>query len=175
MDVDSEIRSDVSSLLDDELDANRRQILLTALHSDTNLRAAWSDYHLIGDALRRSPDLQADLTSRVMDVLRDEPTVLAPRIRPERVRYAAALAASLAGVALVGWLALQPMQSTPWLTQHASLAAAPVARPEPMVAAAVSAANANRMQEYLLAHQAYSPINRLDGGAGYVRTVSALQ
>mgnify|MGYP001466663509 CR=1 FL=1 len=173
MDVDSKIRSEVSSLLDDELDANHRQILLTALHSDTNLRTVWSDYHLIGDALRRSPDLQADLTGRVMDALREEPTVLAPRVRPERIRYAAALAASLAGVAVVGWLALQPMQPTLWLPQHASLAAVSAARPAPVVVAAVSIANAGRMQEYLLAHQAYSPINRLDGGAGYVRTVSA--
>ena len=74
MDVDSKIRSEVSSLLDDELDANHRQILLTALHSDTNLRTVWSDYHLIGDALRRSPDgRDRALEARVFGLSRNRP------------------------------------------------------------------------------------------------------
>lgn len=170
--MDSKMNSELSSLLDNELDADRQQALLTAMHKDAKLHTAWNDYHLIGDALRRSPDLHVDLTSRVMDELRHEPTVLAPRVRPARgaLRYGAALAASLTGVAVVGWLAVQPMQPTPALLQKTPLAAA---LPTKLATAAVTVANASRMQEYLVAHQAYSPSNRFDGGASYIRTVSA--
>lgn len=170
--MDSKMKSELSSLLDDDLGADRRQVLLTAMHNDAELRTAWDGYHLIGDALRRSPDLHVDLTSRVMDELRHEPTVLAPRARPARgaLRYGAALAASLTGVAVVGWLALQPMQPSPSLQQKTPFAAG---LPTKLAAATTTVANAGRMQEYLMAHQAYSPSNRFDGGAGYIRTVSA--
>jgi negative regulator of sigma E activity len=168
--MDSKMKSELSFLLDNELDADRQQVLLTAMRNDAKLRSAWDDYLLIGDALRRSPDLHVDLTSRVMDELRHEPTVLAPRVRPSpgALRYGAALAASLTGVAVVGWLALQPMQPTPSLLQKT-----PLATVQPTKLATVAVANAGRMQEYLVAHQAYSPSNRFDGGASYIRTVSA--
>src|ERR1035437_2890375 len=107
----TEFSAELSSLFDNELlDADRQQALLTALHGNAGLRAAWDDYQLIGDTLRRSPDLAVNLTSRVMDDLRHEPTILAPQVRSARgiSRYAAALAASLAGVGVVGWLALSP-------------------------------------------------------------------
>lgn len=188
-------RSEVSSLMDGELDARRRQVLLTALHSDKGLRAAWSDYHMIGDALRGSAALQSDLTRCVMEGLRSEPVVLAPRALPERrlIRHAAALAASLAGVSVVAWLVLQSGQpgsgpAPSSLPRQAPLAAAVALSPAVAVASVAGAQNpadpkisansmspatAGRMQEYLLAHQAYSPINRFDGGTGYIRTVSA--
>lgn len=189
--TDPEARREISSLMDGELDPDRQQVLLTALHSHKGLRAAWSDYHLIGDALRlrEASALQSDLAGRVMAGLRNEPVVLAPRKPAERglMRYAAALAASLAGVGVVAWLAFQPGQPGPApspMAQKASplpavAALAPALPSSPSSPGAVVAADvanpatAGRMQEYLLAHQAYSPINRFDGGAGYIRTVSA--
>ena len=41
--------------------------------------------------------------------------------------------------------------------------------------AATSPIDADRLQPYLMAHQAYSPGNRFDGGAGYVRTVATIR
>ena len=75
--------------------------------------------------------------------------------------YAAALAASLTGVAIVAWLALSPSVS-PTLVP-------PVAQAKKPVVVATS----ERMQEYLMAHQAYAPSSRIQGGASYIRTISA--
>lgn len=170
------MKSELSSLLDDELESERQLAVLAALHSDPELRAAWGQYHLIGDALRRTPKLHVDLTDRVMAELQREPAILVPQTRENRgvqfahgaLRYAAALA----GVAVVGWLALSGPQ-TASQTLPATLTRS-VVRPEASEPAQVAqAANANRMQSYVVAHRAYAPSNRLDGGAGYVRTVVA--
>mgnify|MGYP000984566451 FL=1 len=84
----------------------------------------------------------------------------------------------MAGVGVVGWLALSAPQTA---SQNAPqrmariVAVAPTAEVPHVVPTAqpVQAGNASRMQAYLVAHQAYSPSNRFDGGAGYVRTVAA--
>lgn len=167
----TELFSELSSLFDNELDADHRQAVLTAMRENAELRATWDDYQLIGDALRRSPDLAVDLTSRVMADLLHEPTILAPQARPARSisRYAAALAASLAGVGVVGWLALSSLAVD---SQKVVFAVAqPVLPTKPTKP--VNVVNTGRMQEYLVAHQAYSPSNHFDGGASYIRTVSA--
>jgi len=154
---------ELSSMLDNELEAHRRQALLAALRSEKNLRVSWDTYILIGDSLRDSPELATDFTANVINALRNEPTILAVPARrtPAVLRSVAALAASLAGVAVVGWLALSPPASQTTM--------APSARaPKPVTAPA-----SERMQEYLMAHQTYSPSSRIQGGASYIRTVSS--
>jgi hypothetical protein len=74
-------------------------------------------------------------------------------------------AASLAAVALVGWLAFAP-QPASQLTTPAPVAQAP-AEAKPNLVPLPTAAN-----DYLLAHQGFSPRVRLQGMAPYVRTVS---
>ncbi len=175
------MKSELSSLLDDELESERQQPVLAALQGDPELRAAWGQYHLIGDALRSTPKLHVDLTDRVMAELQREPTILVPQARASRgvqfayggLRYAAALA----GVAVVGWLALSgPQTASQTLPASLARSAMPQAASEPgPVVQTVQAANANRMQSYLVAHRTYAPNNRLDGGAGYVRTVAAIR
>ncbi len=169
------MKSELSSLLDDELESDRRQAVLTVLCNDAEVRTKWCEYHLIGDALRRTPQLDIDLTARVMAGLQHEPAILAPQPHTARrevgqgvMRYAAAVA----GVAAVAWLALSGPTATQPATQHAqqTLARMVVAtQPE------VQPGNSSRMQAYLVAHQAYSPSNRFDGGAGYIRTVAAIR
>jgi len=157
------MKIELSSMLDHELEAHRQQDLLAALRNQKNLRASWDTYILIGDSLRDSPELATDLTANVINALRNEPTILAVSVRrtPPVLRGVAALAASLAGVAVVGWLALAPPVSQTVI--------APSARaPKPVTAPA-----SERMQEYLMAHQAYSPSSRIQGGASYIRTVSS--
>lgn len=157
------MKTEISCLLDNELETHRQQVVLTALRSDEELRFSWDSYHLIGDTLRGTSGLATNLTSAVMSSLRDEPTVLAPPApRPANLlRNAAALAASLTGVAVVGWLALSPPVP--------QTAMPPVANSSKPAAAATS----ERMQEYLMAHQAYAPSSRIQGGASYIRTISA--
>lgn len=156
------MKNELSSMLDNELDADRYPPLLHALRNQAELRATLDSYLLIGDALRSSGGLSTNLTDSVMAKLDKEPTILAPSRKRATgaFRNIAALAASLTGVAVVGWLAFAPA------TQTAPLpAVAKVAKPEVV-------ATSERMQEYLMAHQAYSPSSRIQGGASYIRTIS---
>lgn len=157
------MKIELSSMVDNELDIHGQHSVLAALRNDESLRASWDSYVLLGDALRGSPELAANLTANVMSALRNEPSILAVQARrtPGVLRGVAALAASLAGVAVVGWLALSPPTSQ---TTIAPSAKAPMPPTAPTSA---------RMQEYLMAHQAYSPSSRIQGGASYIRTVSS--
>lgn len=156
------MKNQLSSLLDNELDPDRHQELLVAMRKDRDLRGAMTRYVLIGDALRGCENLSGDITGSVMAQLASEPTVLAPPAkRPANLlRSAAALAASVTGVAVVAWLAFVPPapESMPQLAK--------AAKPEVVV-------TSERMQEYLMAHQAYSPSSSIHGGASYIRTISA--
>ena len=154
--------NELSSMLDNELDADQYSPLLKALRTQAELRSKLDSYLLIGDALRSSDNLSTNLTSSVMARLDAEPTVLAPPKQSSAgtFRNLAALAASLTGVAVVGWLAFAPATQTTPLQPVAKLT-----KPE-------AVATSERMQEYLMAHQAYSPSSRIQGGASYIRTIS---
>ena len=76
-------------------------------------------------------------------------------------RFAYAAAASVAAVALVSWLAFGPQPQAPQ----------PLARVEaPAIAITVPVTNA--ANDYLLAHQGFSPRVSLQGMVPYVRTVA---
>jgi hypothetical protein len=75
------------------------------------------------------------------------------------------LAASAAGVALVAWLALAPGSDGVPARQ------AVAAKPGPVVVA--NSQSTPRLQEYLVAHQAYAPGGAMVGGARNIRTVAA--
>lgn len=71
------MRQRLSALLDGELEAVESGTLLTDIRHDEGLRTAWSEYQLIGDALRGKPSLATDMTAKVMAAIRDEPATLA--------------------------------------------------------------------------------------------------
>lgn len=161
------MKTRISALMDGELESHEIAETLRALRHSPELRSEWCDCQLIGAALRRERGLEIDVTARVMSALEIEPTILAPK--PGRAnewrRPALALAASAAGVAVVAWLALSPgRESSP------TLAAVPVAGVR--VATTVQSQSTPRLQEYLVAHQAYSPSGAMVGGARNIRTVS---
>ncbi|MBI3525843.1 MAG: sigma-E factor negative regulatory protein [Betaproteobacteria bacterium] len=158
------MKTEISCLFDNELELHDQRLALDALRGDEELRCAWDRYQLIGDTLRGASGLATNLTPGVMTSLHDEPTVLAPIMRrPTGVlRNLAALAASLTGVAVVGWLALsQPAPQAPLPALAKSAQPAVAGTPE-----------SERMQEFLMAHQAYSPSSRIQGGASYIRTIA---
>ncbi|HEX8987056.1 MAG TPA: sigma-E factor negative regulatory protein [Rhodocyclaceae bacterium] len=176
------MKTKLSALMDGEVAEHEAQVLWAALREDEELRRRWLDYQVIGDALKGEGRLDRELAGRVMQALEAEPTVLAPRPAPaSRVawrRQAMALAASLAGVAVVGWLALgsghapQPeivAQQVPAATSQA--AAVPVS--ETIAASPVRQASPD-MQEYLIAHEAQSSLLEFRGGAEHIRTVAAV-
>jgi sigma-E factor negative regulatory protein RseA len=165
------MKSKISALMDGELDARELHEPLSALGENGDARETWRTYHLISDALRGGAILSANCAPRVAQRLAQEPVLVAPlpsAIRPpERPRLfvPSALAASVAAVAFVGWVALAPQRGA----GPAPIAQAPQAEraKEPARLALTSAA-----QDYLIAHQAFSPRNSLQGMAPYVRSVS---
>ena len=153
----------ISQLMDGELDERASADAFDALRRDAEALEAWRMYHLISDAMRDTRLLSAGFAARVAERLAAEPTVLAPARRLPPARLALAAAASVAAVALVGWLAFAPQAEAP----------APIARAKaPALDAPRVAGAAN---DYLLAHQGFSPRVYLQGMAPYVRTVSEPQ
>lgn len=155
------MRERISVLMDGEADESDLARNLVLIKSDAQLRHVWDTYHLIGDMLRghEAPALAA----RVSERLAVEPTVLAPRRLARRgriARRAFAMAAGVAGVALVVWLALPGVAPE----QPQIAAAAPAAPVAPPLAVGV--------ENYLLAHQGFSPAGAMQGVAPYMRTVA---
>lgn len=168
----------ISALMDDELDAQQAQQQFARLKQDPALAASWHTFHLIGDSLRGEQTLSPGFTQRLAERLSKEPTVLAPPRRSMAKRamtYALSAAASLSAVAVVGWLAFF---NNP-LTQQTEVAKAPVtavpgtATPAPAQLASVP--SDGKMNEYLIAHQEFSPSTAIQGLAPYIRGVSSAQ
>lgn len=197
----------ISSLMDGELEPDEALREIARIKGDTTdseenaNRDVWDAYHLIGDVMRDgaagAPVVSSGFSARFSARLAQEPTVLAPRApsvssaAPAKSRfqtYALSAAASVAAVAVVGWMALS--NTKPAGTPGGELAKAPMVQPQvaaptpqvaalaPQVAAAIvaaakPAAAPEHMHEYLLAHQGISPSTAFQGVAPYVRTVSA--
>ena len=162
----------VSALMDGGLARHEAGGAIAQLRDPGEAREAWRLYHLIGDALREQPPLSPGFAERVAARLASEPSVLAPQPRRHGAlpAWAYAAAASLA-VAFVGGTAFL-------MTQHGAEPQAPVAAAQPQPAAPAEARELAQVpppaaaDDYLLAHQVYSPRNSFQGMAGYVRTVS---
>lgn len=164
-----DMKTRISALMDGELEQHEVAEVLRALRRSEVLRREWCDGHLIRAALRGERGLDLDVTARVMSSLDMEPTVMAPAPRRsgEWQRPLLALAASAAGVAVVAWLTLTP-GGDGQLAGPSGLASA---KPGPVVAQAQSTP---RLQEYLVAHQAYAPGGVIGGAARNIRTVAAV-
>jgi sigma-E factor negative regulatory protein RseA len=160
----------ISALMDGELDDRSASELIGNLAHGSENADAWREYHVIRDALRGTAPLSEGFSARVAWKLADQPTVLAPqRARPglasdsPRWFTLSAVAASFAAVALVGWLAFAPQQPAP--APLVAKVLPPVEKPN-MVPMPSSA------NDYLLAHQGFSPRVSLQGMAPYVLTVA---
>lgn len=111
----------ISALMDDEIAVEDAAHLIYSIESSRQSADAWSQYHLIGDAMRGSDMLSKDFKHNLMHLLEQEPTVLAPYAAQNAAQKSAAfkdklpakwsIAASFAAVMVVGWMALQQMQT----------------------------------------------------------------
>lgn len=168
------MKSKISALMDGELEARELQEPLAALCEDAGARDAWRTYHLISDALQGRALLSTDCLRRISARLAQEPVLIGPLptdlLPPQRARWfvPSALAASVAAVALVGWMAFAPRQDA----VQAPLAQAPVAAQAALAKEPARVPMTSAARDYLLAHQAFSPRNALLGMAPYVRSVS---
>lgn len=175
----------ISALMDGELDDRQAQQEFARLRQHGELRRQWDTFHLIGDALRGERLLLTDIAKSLAERLAQEPTVLAPQrgLRRKVTTYALSAAASLAAVAVVGWVAMSTHTAPVPREEIASAPAAQTAQvalpaPVPVVVAPpplASVPDEGRMSEYLLAHQGFSPSTAIQGVAPYIRSVSARQ
>ena len=142
----------ISALLDDEIAVEDASHLITAVQSNKQAAEAWSQYHLIGDAMRGTVMFSTDFKQNLMQKIDLEATVLSPNaalmnissnvkqhtLTKSKLPVAWSIAASCAAVMVVGWIVLhQQAQNSNELT--------PVE-----VAQSIPA-------EYLMAHQASAP------------------
>lgn len=168
------MKSKISAFMDGELAQHEAGAALESLRDEDEARDVWRRYHLIGDLMRDPNTLSsgfgAGFSSRVGERIAQEPTVLAPPPSRRRIEaaqmpvWALSAAASLAAVALVGWVAFGPGDEPQVALSQPQI---PAAQEAPQVAPPAAA------NDYLLAHQGYSPRNSLQGAAPYVRTVSS--
>jgi sigma-E factor negative regulatory protein RseA len=165
------MKSKISALMDSELMQGELAEPLRALREEGEALEAWRTYHLISDSLQDTQILSSGFSARLAARLALEPTILAPASVPQHAvkrpyRAPLSAAASLAAVALVGLLAFQafgPDAQEVAQNRTQEIARAPAAVVVPM---------SREVNDYLLAHQNYSPRSNLQGVAPYVRTVS---
>lgn len=167
---------ELSALLDGEFEEHEARAVVDAALNDNE---RWQMYALIGDGLRGDCPETPDMTARVMSRLREEPVVLAPgNLQPVRRRHQPllALAASVAGVAVVGWLALAGNSQLPVSEGRLAAAVPPaptlVKAPDNVARMPPRLNEQGDMNEYLLAHHAQAATVRLGDSTKQVRTVA---
>ncbi len=141
---------ELSTLMDGELEAHEAERAIRTVCGSDDLKQKWHEYHLIGDALRGDSPRRADARRRIMAALEAEPTVLAPKRRlPEAAgRIAFAAAASVATVAVVGWMGLQQARGPE--AQPALAKGAPAPQQGVVPVAVTTPAHVN---DYLMVHR----------------------
>ena len=151
------MKHQISAFMDGELLEEETGAVLAQLKRDDTLLTQWTDFHVISDALKEQYSLQRELSpafrERMSKRLSEEPTLLAAQQTSLRRPRALALsaAASVAAVAMVLGIAFYNEQP------------AEFAQP-------IAAATATNVDDYLMAHQEFSPM--MQGVAPYARTVS---
>ncbi len=111
----------ISALMDEEIAVDDAAHLISSMQSSKQSADAWSQYNLIGDVMRGNQLLSNDFKQNLMFKLDQEPTVLAPKSaqsNPEKVAVFKdklparwSIAASVAAVMVVGWMAMHQVQS----------------------------------------------------------------
>jgi sigma-E factor negative regulatory protein RseA len=157
------MKQEISVLMDGELFEDEAEFLLNRLERGSDVRRDWEIYHLIGDVLRQPDHIHSDISARVRERMQDEPTVLVPRghgVKQKMRTFALSAAASLSALGVVAWMSMQ---------------ISPEATPKMARQNAVRPANVQiqpKANDYLMAHQEFSPSTDMNGGASYIRTVS---
>ena len=158
------MKKEISALMDSELFEDESESLLDRIGRGTGAHKDWEVYHLIGDVLRQPDHIHCDLSAKVRERMLDEPTVLAPRshaVRRKVRTVALSAAASLAAVGVVAWMSQQIGSETqPQMAMQKN-----TLRP-------VSIQIQPKSNDYLMAHQEFSPSTDMNGGASYIRMVT---
>lgn len=158
------MKHEISALMDGELFEDEADSVLGQIKREPAAQSDWAVYHMIGDVLRQPEYVHRDISVRVRESLLNEPTILAPRSRALKQKarvFALSAAASLLAVGVVSWMSLQisPGTAPQMAMQQSNI------RP-------VNMQIQPKSNDYLMAHQEFSPSNDMNGGASYIRTVT---
>ena len=178
--------SQLSAMVDDELDEMEVDLVLRRLGRDHEARARWERYHLISDAMQgHLPDaFDTGFAARIRQAVADEPpsrSIARPLPAWYKPVTGFALAASVVLVALFG---LKLTQTDATLTPTAQLAATLPATPAlftpPATVQVAATAQPTddfsepvevRLSNYLVNHNGYASMNSMHGMLPYVRMV----
>jgi len=161
---------ELSSLMDGELAAGEAQRAITTCCGSEEAKVDWHLYHVIGDVMRGHSPRSLALPNDVVEALKAQPTVLAPRRLPQTTfaRVAIAAAASVATVGVVGWIGTQgTREDTAPVAARPSSAIQPVANTVTLP----QGTQAPDVQAYLNAHrqlpspEQYRPVNNRPAAA----------
>ena len=160
------MKDQLSALIDGEFEIESSEHIITSAKSGGELREAWQHYHLIGDAMRGNCQMRCDFSSRVMQALDTEPTVLVVNradateaLASDKPKYKTpffkstkvwSVAASVAAVMFVGLILLQHQ----FFSQSEDMSPVEIAQSLPV--------------EYLAAHQSAAP----SSAAYYIQSAS---
>jgi negative regulator of sigma E activity len=144
----------LSALMDGELDDDEAGRAIGRLSKDADALRIWSEYGLIGDAMRGCVQDTSSLDMRIKAALAAEPTILAPVAKPNRqpVYWAAAAAA----VAAITWTVLSVAPVNPGVPVAANGLMAPSTQAAPVQPATAQDVASNEVAPYLEAHQDYA-------------------
>lgn len=158
----------ISALADDEIAVEDAEHLITAVQSNRQAAEAWSQYHLIGDAMRGADTFSPNFKQNLMRKIELEATVLSPNaalanqasqngelIQKSKMPATWSIAASFSAVMVVGWMVMH--QQTQGGNELAPVEVAQGAATEQEIPA-----------EYLMAHHATAP----SGSSYYIQSVS---
>jgi sigma-E factor negative regulatory protein RseA len=160
----------ISALIDDEIAVEDAAHLITAVQSSRQAAEAWSQYHLIGDAMRGTSTFSPSFKHNLMQKIEQEPTVLSPNAallkhnselkHKGKIPLIWSVAASFSAVMMVGWMVMhQQTQSGNEL--------APIQVAQAVTTQATSAEQ-DIPAEYLIAHQTSAP----SASAYYIQSAS---
>ena len=181
--------SQLSAMVDDELDGMEIDLVLRRLCRDGDLQSCWSRYHLISDVMQNHlPDaLAPDFAPRIRQAVAAEPLPLpVGKSLPAWYKPVTGfgLAASVVLVALFGLKLTQtadtPLVSTTQLAASDPTAASTFAPFTVRTAAVRQTDAANepveaRLGSYLVNHNGYASLNSMHGMLPYVRMVGYQQ
>ncbi|MDO8991327.1 MAG: sigma-E factor negative regulatory protein [Sideroxyarcus sp.] len=157
------MKQEISALMDGELFEDQADALLDKLKRHPEAQQDWENYHLIGDALRQPDHICRSFEASFHERLQAEPTIIAPYNRTsQRIRnFALSAAASVMALALVAWLSLQvgnePAPQLATVQQNTISSVRPAS---------------SQADDYLAAHQEFSPSADVRGAASYIHAVS---
>ncbi|MBI5005545.1 MAG: sigma-E factor negative regulatory protein [Nitrosomonadales bacterium] len=157
------MKQDISALMDGEMYEDQADVFLDRIKHHPEAQQDWESYHLIGDALRQPDHLCKSFRKTFHERLQAEPVVFAPHSRTsQRIRnFALSAVASVMALALVAWLSLQvgnqPAPQVAAIPQDNTAAVRPAAA---------------QTDDYLMAHQEFSPSAEVHGAASYIHAVA---